>query len=146
MQRFNTGYYSYDLHYYDEDMSISMKLLKARLCQLLNEKGIDANYRKAYFVFFTKGGGDTGYEFHLPNSSYRKGSNQYLLHEPIKQYYKKGVNISIDEVGFVIQKNDDSFICKHCKGKKFIRENEFGFIEPCQSCNSNYHLPFIFHS
>jgi len=148
MTRINTGDGSHDIHYNDDEMSLSMKILKARLCQVLSEnKFHELQLRKSYFVYFSKFGGDRGYEFNVPMLNDRL-IRIFKIHEPIREYYKGGIEICFDndqgEYGFTYKTLDKTTLCKQCKGKKFIREDGFGYIEPCQSCNSEFHLPFVF--
>ncbi|MBF4453873.1 hypothetical protein IRT38_00395 (plasmid) [Acinetobacter sp. SK-43] len=147
MTRINTGDGSHDIHYDDHEMSLSMKILKARLCQILLEnKFYDLQLRKSYFVYFYKFGGDRGYEFNTVNHS--RTIKTFKLHEPIRAYYKNGIEIFFDkdqgENGFSFKVLEKGSICKQCKSKKFIREDGFGYIESCQSCNPDFQLPFNF--
>ncbi|EMN4641554.1 hypothetical protein RSY60_002693, partial [Acinetobacter baumannii] len=63
--RYNTGEYSYDLEYHYGDMSASMEMLRARLIELLTPhlSGRYVKWREAYFKWFTKCGGDSGWMF-----------------------------------------------------------------------------------
>ncbi len=148
MRRVCTGEKSHNIIYEDSDMSTSMKILKARLCQLLIEnKYFDLRLSKAYFVYFKNFGGDQGYEFNVPCVD-NQSIKVFTIHERIREYYKGNIEIFLDkdqnyfgDFGFCyrpLEKMD----CKQCKGKKFIREDGFGYIESCSSCNSNFQLSF----
>lgn len=149
MTRINTGNGSHDIHYEDHEMSVSMKILKAQLCQILIEnKFCDLKLSKSYFVYFSKFGGDRGYEFNVPCNQ-NHTTRIFKIHEPIREYYKGGIEISLEndqaDYGFTYKMlNKKSEICKQCKGKNFIREDGFGYIESCGLCNSEFHLPFNF--
>lgn len=150
MTRISTGEGGdHDIHYENHEMSVSMKILKARLCQILIEnKFFDWRLDKAFFVYFYKNGGDSGYEFCVPSKLDTGNTHKiFKIHEKIREYYKGGIEIELDYdegvYGFTYKTLDKSAICKECKGKKFIREDGFGYIEPCQSCNSEFHLPFL---
>lgn len=148
MKRISTGEKSHNIIFEDDDMSISMKILKARLCQLLIEnKYFNLRLSKAYFVYFENFGGDKGYEFNAPYAD-NPSIKVFTIHEKIREYYKGNIEIFLDkdqncfgDFGFgyrLLEKTD----CKQCRGKKFIREDGFGYIESCSSCNSNFQLSF----
>lgn len=150
MRRINTGEKSHNIIYEDGEMSVSMKILKARMCQILIEnKFFDLRLSKAYFVYFENFGGDRGYEFNVP---YAENSHikVFMIHEKIREYYKGNIEIYLDkdqnvfgDLGFSYKPLDKSTLnCKLCRGKKFVREDGFGYIESCPSCNSNFQLPF----
>lgn len=150
MKRISTGEKSHNIIYEDDAMSLSMKILKARLCQLLHEnKYFDLRLSKAYFVYYENFGGDKGYEFNIPYAS-NQNIKIFTIHEKIREYYKGNIEIFIDkdqncfgDFGLSYRLLEKT-VCKHCKGKKFIREDGFGYIESCQSCNSEFQLPFNF--
>lgn len=143
MSRVSTGLGDYDVYYEHDDMSKAMVLLKCRLTQLLIEHGYrDYNWRKAYFVYFFKTGGDVGWQFTVQKNGCRDYM-EFHLGNYIKEFYKKGIEIFIEDDWF-LTKPSEIAQCKSCKGKKFIRESGFGFIETCSVCNSEFFLPFGF--
>lgn len=143
MNRISTGLGDYDIYYEHDDMSKSMILLKCRLTQLLIENGCrDFNWRKAYFVFFFKNGGDAGWQFVVQKNGSRT-CMEFHLGYYIKEFYKKGIEILIEDDWF-LTKHSEMIHCKSCKGKKFIRDSGFGYIGSCSLCNSDFYLPFGF--
>lgn len=141
--RISTGIGDYDIYYENSEMSNSMTILKCRLIQILIENGYrDYNWRKGYFVFFFKSGGDAGWQFVVQ----KNGSRNYLefhLGYYIKEFYRKNIEIFVEDDWF-LTKPSKTICCKSCKGRKFMKENGFGFIEPCQSCNPDFFLPFSY--
>ncbi len=145
MKRISWGNGFYDLHYNAGHMSTSMRILQCRLGQILYEDGKRDLYLKgASFVFFNKTGigGDKGWQFLIPEYHNRKNINEYHLNGSIKEFYKNGLEIYLEDDYFCKRQLEPKHICKKCKGRKYIREDAWGFIEICKNCNSNYFLTF----
>lgn len=146
MKRINQGFGCFDLHYDNEDMSLSMRLLKCRLGQFLEENGHrDLYLKNASFVYFNKSGwgGDSGWRFCVPRNSNSRDIREFHLDGSIKEFYKNGIEIFYEDDHIckrLIQ--DKKTICKVCKGKKYVRDDAWGYMETCKSCNSDYIFPY----
>lgn len=146
MKKVKTGTpYSYDKIYENGDMSIPMRILKARLIQVLDEQKLASgmDFRNASFILFNKVGGDKGWVLHIPTNA--GIIDIHLDCTNIKSFYKNNIKIEIDKSDRDFQyftytplpKEDQ---CSACKSKKFIREDAWGYIESCTVCNSEYFL------
>lgn len=128
--RYNTGEYSYDLEYHNGDMSISMELLKVRLINLLEPYFADqyVKWREAYFVWFTKCGGDQGWMFCV-------GRNEFHIDGALRRYYSgKSEIIYVQKDRYFCIGKKKHNICKTCRGFGFIRDDAFGFLDKCEKC------------
>ncbi|WP_304506118.1 hypothetical protein [Acinetobacter baumannii] len=90
--RYNTGEYSYDLEYHYGDMSASMEMLRARLIELLTPhlSGRYVKWREAYFTWFTKCGGDSGWMFCV-------GPHEFHIDGALRRYYSGSIDITYNQ-------------------------------------------------
>lgn len=127
-----TGEHSYDLEYHRGDMSVRMQMLRARLIEILEPKLSDRyiRWREAYFVWFTKCGGDQGWMFCV-------GPYEYHIDGALRRYYSGKIEIKLNEKDkYFLLGPKKKNICQKCKGYGFIRDNAWGEIEKCEWCGA----------
>ncbi|EPW3165400.1 hypothetical protein [Acinetobacter baumannii] len=120
--RYNTGEYSYDLEYHYGDMSASMEMLRARLIELLTPhlSGRYVKWREAYFTWFTKCGGDSGWMFCV-------GPHEFHIDGALRRYYSGSIDITYNQKDrYFLVGEKKKVKCKACKGFGFIRDDGWG--------------------
>lgn len=132
--RYYTGEYSYDLLYDSIDMSASMGILKERLNALLKPyfNSLNLRWKDAYFVWFTKCGGDAGWMFCV-------GPLEFHIDGTLRRYYSGKTEIVYDHKDrYFLMGEKKKSICNTCKGFGFIRDETWGYLNQCEKCGASH--------
>ncbi|MFA3181769.1 hypothetical protein RKQ66_17210 [Acinetobacter baumannii] len=113
-------------------MSASMEMLRARLIELLTPhlSGRYVKWREAYFRWFTKCGGDSGWMFCV-------GPHEFHIDGALRRYYSGSIDITYNQKDrYFLVGEKKKVKCKACKGFGFIRDDGWGHIDKCEMCDA----------